>query len=154
MNNNSINRFLLAVHVLPTNPCEPSPCGPYSQCRVVDGHAVCSCDIGYIGTPPTCKPECIVSSECPQDKACKDKKCVDPCPNTCGVDAKCQVVNHNPICSCMPGFTGDPFVLCTKLESKHVLFFSLCTSNETERMCLLSFFFFTYFQYHLHLLLL
>lgn len=27
-------------------------------------------------------------------------------------NAKCQVINHNPICSCARGFTGDPFTRC------------------------------------------
>lgn len=102
-----------------TDPCKPSPCGPFSQCRVVNGHAVCSCQTNYIGTPPSCKPECVVSTECPQDRACVSQKCVDPCPGTCGLNARCQVVNHNPICSCNPGFTGDPFTRCLKEESKH-----------------------------------
>lgn len=102
----------------PTNPCQPTPCGPNSQCREVNGHAVCSCLTGFIGSPPSCRPECIVSSECPQDKACVNQKCADPCPGTCGSNARCQVVNHNPICSCAPGFTGDPFVRCIKQESK------------------------------------
>lgn len=101
----------------PKNPCQPTPCGPYSQCRVVNGHAVCSCQTNYVGTPPSCRPECIVSADCPQDKACINQKCADPCPGTCGLNARCQVVNHNPICSCSPGFTGDPFVQCLK-ESK------------------------------------
>ena len=101
------------------DPCKPSPCGPFSQCRVVNGHAVCSCQANYVGTPPSCKPECVVSTECPQDKACVNQKCVDPCPGTCGISARCQVVNHNPICSCNPGFTGDPFTRCLKEESKH-----------------------------------
>lgn len=113
-------RFLVAPTQLPKkDPCKPSPCGPFSQCRVVNGHAVCSCQANYIGTPPSCKPECVVSTECPQDRACVNQKCVDPCPGTCGLNARCQVVNHNPICSCNPGFTGDPFTRCLKEESKH-----------------------------------
>uniref|UniRef100_A0A8D8VM32 Neurogenic locus Notch protein n=1 Tax=Cacopsylla melanoneura TaxID=428564 RepID=A0A8D8VM32_9HEMI len=96
----------------PSNPCQPSPCGPYSVCRESNGHAVCSCQTGYIGAPPACKPECMVSSECAQDKACVNQKCVDPCVGVCGVNARCQVINHNPICSCTAGFTGDPFVRC------------------------------------------
>jgi hypothetical protein len=103
------------------NPCLSSPCGPYSVCRVVSGHAVCSCQAGHVGSPPTCRPECILSTECPQDKACINQKCVDPCPGTCGLNARCQVVNHNPICTCTLGFTGDPFVRCIKEESKHYL---------------------------------
>ncbi|XP_037295454.1 uncharacterized protein LOC119189544 isoform X2 [Manduca sexta] len=98
------------------DPCQPSPCGPNSLCRVINGHSVCTCESGYIGTPPTCRPECIVSSECPQDKACVNKKCVDPCPNTCGLNARCQVITHNPICSCTPGYTGDPFTKCNPEE--------------------------------------
>lgn len=103
----------------PLNPCQPSPCGPYSNCRVVNSHAVCSCQTDYIGTPPMCRPECVVSSECPQNRACINQKCSDPCPGTCGSNARCQVVNHNPICSCSPGYSGDPFVSCNKVECKH-----------------------------------
>lgn len=101
-----------------SQPCVPSPCGPYSQCRVVNGHAVCSCQTDYIGTPPACRPECMVSADCPQDKACINTKCKDPCPGTCGLNARCNVVNHNPICSCPVGFNGDPFVRCLQEESK------------------------------------
>lgn len=104
----------IAERPKPINPCLPSPCGPYSECRQVDNHAVCSCQKDYIGTPPACRPECMVSSECALNKACINKKCADPCPGTCGPEARCQVVNHNPICSCSPGFTGDPFVRCNK----------------------------------------
>lgn len=99
-------------------PCIPSPCGPNSQCREVDNHAVCSCLPNYIGSAPNCRPECVVSSECAQDKACLNKKCQDPCPGTCGQNARCQVVSHNPICSCSPDFTGDPFVRCVPKISK------------------------------------
>lgn len=99
-------------------PCNPSPCGPNSQCREIDSHAVCSCLPNFIGSAPNCRPECVVSSECAQDKACVNKKCQDPCPGTCGQNARCQVVNHNPICSCSPDFTGDPFVQCVPKISK------------------------------------
>lgn len=99
-------------------PCSPSPCGPYSECRQVNSHAVCSCQKGYVGSPPACKPECMVSSECAQNKACVHQKCVDPCPGTCGLNARCQVVSHNPICSCPPGHSGDPFIRCLP-ERKH-----------------------------------
>lgn len=103
---------------IPIDPCQPSPCGPYSNCRIVNGHAVCSCQQNYIGTPPTCRPECTSSVECPQDKTCLNNKCQDPCPGTCGLNARCQVINHNPICSCPAEYTGDPFVRCLKEKSK------------------------------------
>jgi hypothetical protein len=72
--------------------------------------------------PPSCRPECVTSSECPQDKACVREKCIDPCPGTCGSNARCQVRNHNPICSCAPGYTGDPFVQCQIERSERLTF--------------------------------
>jgi hypothetical protein len=110
--------FPVVIETTPQDPCRPSPCGPNSQCRAINDHAVCSCQVGFIGTPPSCRPECVVSADCPQDKACVNQKCKDPCSGQCGTNARCNVVNHNPICSCTPGFTGDPFVNCRK-ESKH-----------------------------------
>lgn len=102
-----------------TNPCDPSPCGPYSQCHEVNQHAVCSCQVDFIGMPPNCRPECVVSSECAQDKACLNQQCKTPCAaDVCASNAICKVVNHNPICSCSSGFTGDPFVECNRIESK------------------------------------
>ena len=98
----------------PTDPCEALPCGPFSNCRTLNGHAVCSCQPGYLGVPPGCRPECTVSSECLQNKACIENKCADPCPGICGKNTKCLVVNHNPICTCASGYTGDPFTYCEK----------------------------------------
>lgn len=97
------------------NPCSPSPCGPNSQCREINGQAVCSCVPGYQGSPPNCRPECTINQDCPQNQACLNQKCRDPCPGTCGIGAKCVVVNHNPICSCPPRYTGDPFVRCNPI---------------------------------------
>lgn len=108
-----------AIVETPKDPCIPSPCGPYSQCRVLDNHAVCSCQASYIGTPPSCRPECIITSDCAQDKACINQKCRDPCPGTCGISARCTVINHNAICSCSPGQVGDPFIRCILEESKN-----------------------------------
>lgn len=97
-------------------PCNPSPCGPNSQCRNINEQAVCSCVSGFMGSPPSCRPECIVSSDCSLNEACSNQKCRDPCPGTCGVGARCQVINHNPICSCPSGLTGDPFIRCQPIR--------------------------------------
>lgn len=98
--------------VQPAAPCQPSPCGPNSQCRPHNGQAVCSCVAGYIGTPPTCRPECVNSQECSLNLACLNQKCRDPCIGTCGINARCTVVNHNPICSCPSHYDGNPFARC------------------------------------------
>lgn len=100
--------------------CTPNPCGLNSQCRIVNEHVVCSCLPNYIGSAPNCRPECVVSSECAQNKACINQKCVDPCRSTCGQNARCQVVNHNPVCSCSSGFTGDPFTRCVEYSKLNV----------------------------------
>lgn len=92
--------------------CSPSPCGPNSICKVLNDVAVCSCQPGQSGSPPNCRPECVVSSDCPLTQACLSNKCKDPCPGTCGQNARCQVINHSPICSCNQGNTGDPFSRC------------------------------------------
>lgn len=106
--------FILVAPII-QNPCNPSPCGPNSHCRNIGGSAVCACVPGYIGTPPTCRPECITSSECSLTKACINQKCMDPCIGTCGIRARCEVINHNPICSCPVQHTGDPFTRCLQI---------------------------------------
>jgi len=94
------------------NPCAPSPCGPYSECRDINGQASCACLATYMGTPPNCRPECLINSECLSNQACIQKKCRNPCDGVCGVGAVCNVINHTPTCSCPSGFTGDSFVIC------------------------------------------
>lgn len=113
----SRRRRCRAGDITPIDSCYPSPCGLYSQCRVINEHTVCSCLPGYVGSAPNCRPECVVSSECAQNRACINQKCADPCISMCGLNARCQVVNHNPICSCSVGYTGDPFIRCIA-ESK------------------------------------
>lgn len=114
----------------PKNPCRPSPCGPNSQCREIRDQAVCSCLQGYIGSPPTCRPECVSNSECSLSTACVNQKCIDPCPGTCGLRALCQVVNHNPICTCPIKHTGDPFVRCQVIIGRSANKFFAISNNK------------------------
>lgn len=105
--------FKAAEPPRPTNPCEPSPCGPNAQCLVVNDQPSCSCLPTFIGTPPSCRPECVANNECSNNLACINQRCQDPCPGSCGQDAECRVVSHTPICLCITGYTGDPFIRCT-----------------------------------------
>lgn len=109
----------------PVDPCSLSPCGPYSVCRVNGGHAICSCQEEYLGSPPSCRPECMVSSECMPNKACINQRCADPCVGACGATAKCIVVNHNALCSCPQGYIGDPFTQCMEAPSENTDIFIL-----------------------------
>lgn len=97
--------------------CQPSPCGPNAQCREQQSQAICSCLPNYIGTPPACRPECTSSHECPLDKMCINHKCQDPCPGACGTNAQCRVQNHNMLCSCLEGYTGNPYSICQIIPS-------------------------------------
>lgn len=117
INKNIFFLFQLAI-VGTSDPCNPSPCGPNSQCRNSNGQAICSCLPTFMGSPPGCRPECTVSSECAVNRACVNQKCVDPCEGICGIDAQCRTVYHSPICSCNPGQTGDPFVRCIDVVCK------------------------------------
>lgn len=98
--------------IVVVNPCIPSPCGPYSECRDIGGTPSCSCLANYIGSPPNCRTECIINSDCSSNLACINQKCKDPCLGSCGVSAQCNVINHLPICICFEGYTGDPFSYC------------------------------------------
>lgn len=101
---------------------------------------MCSCLGGYIGSPPTCRPECSIDSDCSPNRACSNQKCRDPCPGACGENAQCHTISHRPHCNCPPGFTGNAFSrcyvqqcktgLCTLITICHYIF---CHSSSTTR---------------------
>lgn len=103
------------------NPCIDNPCGPYSTCKSIGDTAACSCLPNYIGRAPNCRPECSISAECPSNLACINQKCSDPCVGACGSHTYCSVINHNSVCQCEPGYTGDPFSICTEIRKCKLL---------------------------------
>lgn len=114
----SFSDYLLApVPKKPENPCIPSPCGPNSQCRVIGEQAACSCLPNYIGQSPNCRPECMINAECPSNMACINERCKDPCPGSCGINARCSAINHNAVCTCVVGYEGNPTVQCEIIPS-------------------------------------
>lgn len=123
------------VQSAPQNPCVPSPCGPNAQCQAHGESPSCSCLPGFIGVPPSCRPECISNSECPSHQACINQKCRDPCPGLCGANAECHVVSHTPRCVCLPGFVGDPFIQCTIQQCKLCFIFSFCDCYSMVNDC-------------------
>lgn len=106
--------FLDAVEVQ-VNPCEPSPCGPNSLCKISGNSPICTCQPNFKGSAPNCRPECISNSECDYNLACSNMRCIDPCIGSCGTNAECRVVSHSPICICRSGYTGDPFSTCSPM---------------------------------------
>lgn len=95
-------------------PCIPNPCGTNAVCRAQNGVGSCQCLPDYFGNPyEGCRPECVVSSDCPSNEACVRNKCVDPCLGVCGENAECRAINHMPSCACRIGFTGNPYTRCS-----------------------------------------
>lgn len=115
----------------PVLPCQPSPCGPNSICQPTGGEIPsCQCMPEFIGSPPSCRPECVTNSECAPQMACINRKCQNPCLQACGLSAECRVVSHTPICLCPEGFTGDASVQCIQN-----LIYSESTSPCTPSPC-------------------
>lgn len=112
---NPVIRCFPVIKPTPGDPCVPSPCGLNTICQVMSGRAVCSCLPDFQGDPQFgCKPECVINSDCPINKACLDRHCRDPCSigNLCGINAVCQVRDHTAACVCKEGYRGDPFSQC------------------------------------------
>lgn len=102
------------------DPCKPSPCGQNAICRVINDSPSCSCLPEFVGQPPQCRPECVISDECSNALACINNKCKDPCTNVCGINAECRVVSHTPNCICIQGHVGNPFTRCSPPEGNTV----------------------------------
>ena len=116
---NHFHLMLTAIApVIVEDPCDPDPCGLNSRKRQNGDRCDCSCLPDFIGSPPNCRPECTINSDCPTELACTPRHCQDPCPGLCGINAKCRVRNHIPICICNPGYVGDPFSQCRFQTSK------------------------------------
>ena len=119
-------------------PCSPPPCGPNAICKEQNGVGSCSCVPEYIGDPyEGCRPECTLNSDCMSNLACIRSKCQNPCPGTCGQDAQCQVVNHLPSCSCIPGYTGNPYSSCflsPPIRKSHISYWSSYTINPKSQI--------------------
>ena len=97
------------------DPCNPSPCGSNAICQRRQKAGACQCIPEYFGDPyVACRPECVVHSDCPSNKACQRNKCIDPCPGTCGINARCRVMNHVATCTCIEDYIGDPFTACKR----------------------------------------
>lgn len=121
------------VKVPSRNPCIPNICGPNALCKTVGRTPVCSCLPNYIGRPPNCRPECTINADCSGNQICQNEHCTNPCPSSCGVHALCSVSNHAPLCSCLSGYSGDPFVECSPIVQckQHLLtLFKFCWKKK------------------------
>lgn len=115
----------------PINPCNPSPCGTNAVCQEQNRAGSCTCLPEFFGDPYTeCRPECVMNSDCPKTKACRNMKCQDPCVGVCGLNSECHVTNHSPYCSCFAGFTGNPSTSCHEIQRRTTLYNTI--TNRTN----------------------
>lgn len=113
----------------PVDPCQPSPCGLNAVCRVIGESPSCSCLPDFIGSPPNCRPECVSNAECPNNLACINQKCKNPCSGQCGENAECRVVSHAANCICLAGYVGDPFSRCQMPIRDQIDYVTPCNPN-------------------------
>lgn len=92
---------------------------------VIDERGRCICPIqhGYRLTDDgkcirTDEPECESNYDCADSKYCnlETKTCDDACSvKTCGVHAFCNATNHEGICKCLTGYSGNPDIDCKQI---------------------------------------
>lgn len=61
------------------------------------------------------KPQvCESDTECLDSEACYMGQCENLCSfaTVCAPNAKCNVIKHRPVCSCPPGYEGNPATKC------------------------------------------
>lgn len=140
--------FLLFRHVIldpipveQLNPCYPSPCGANAQCTVRNSAGACTCTPEFFGNPyEGCRPECIMNSDCPLNRACFRNKCQNPCQGLCGPNAECRVTNHLPSCSCLIGYLGDPYSYCNvQRDERKKIIIEICPLRFFSTSCKISY---------------
>jgi hypothetical protein len=111
------------------DPCDPSPCGPNTECTVTgSGNPICRCLPTYIPKPDTitgCGRECERDPDCGAGNICQNYRCTvrpDPCkPSPCGPSTECTVNRlGNPVCTCLAGFAPQPDTItgCARIEAR------------------------------------
>ena len=118
----------------PIDYCSRTVCHRSAICKNKIGGYECVCPEGRSIGSPYGEPGCRGPNECPNGNSdclstsvCEPNQsgvlmCRNPCekPNTCGINAICEVDNRQAICRCPEGFTGNPrdqYRGCVRLPS-------------------------------------
>lgn len=125
---------LACINQLCKNPCSNADvCTPGQECRILDTlplrTIMCTCPPDTIAdSAGRCKaiiapkPECVDDSECPDSDKCVSNTCVEACKvDLCGVNALCNSLHHQAICTCAPAYTGNPHVECVNSKSSFLI---------------------------------
>lgn len=110
------------------NPCAKSNvCLPDQVCTVIDTLPVrtmmCRCDNDMIvdgsGRCVAIKqnePACRTDNECADTELCDRGVCVVACRvQNCGINAQCLSSHHRAVCTCAPGYEGNPHIQCSSM---------------------------------------
>lgn len=107
---------LLSDQPAPFSKCSKQ-CGENAYCDIIDGRESCQCLPEFNGDPNVkCVIKCNSHTDCPSTMSCfVDRQCRNPCVHSavgCGINAKCRVENHRPVCYCPPDWIGDETIQC------------------------------------------
>lgn len=114
------------------NPCSTLSCGHGADCIVQAHKAHCICPAGTQGSPMvSCvSVVCQYNEDCADHEACDrlNRRCRPVCEqDTCAEQATCLAQNHQPTCTCLNGFQGNPYIECIgKLNINISVMFSVC----------------------------
>lgn len=125
------------------NPCTINVCTPDQECRVLDSiplrTIMCECPPDTIvDSNGRCvnivpiQPQCRTDNECSNEEKCVRANCIDACRvDNCGVNALCKSFNHQAICTCAPGYTGNAHYECTNIPKTPIeVFTPECFNNN------------------------
>lgn len=110
------------------DPCAAGDiCTIDQECKVLDTlplrTVMCMCPPDTIGDiSGRCvpivheQPGCKLDSECNDKDKCVRGGCIEACRiDRCGVNAICNSVHHQAVCTCAPGYIGNPHIECTNI---------------------------------------
>lgn len=114
------------------NPCTygGTKCGRGAECLAQNHQANCICPAGTQGNPliSCVRGICQYNEDCLDDEACDrlNRVCRKVCDiDSCAENARCEGRNHQPVCSCLPGLLGNPYVQCSRQLDE-----AQCTSDS------------------------
>lgn len=61
---------------------------------------------------------CTYSTSCRMSEKCVLERCRNPCPGSCGINAICTVLEHEPNCRCPKCYEGDALKKCEPYQGK------------------------------------
>lgn len=108
------------------NPCTHTDiCTPDQQCKVLNTlplrTIICQCppdtivdSNGRCRSVVHLQPQCTLDTDCLETDKCVRGGCILACRfDRCGVNALCNSINHQAVCTCAEGYVGNPHVECT-----------------------------------------